>query len=106
MIAVESDGMTRPAPQRARIIKALLAERGLTQESIAAAPEPRITRKMVNAVVQGRADTAWVRRLIAEQLGTTYNDLWGEPDPGTERGQRLTPSLDLSNQPTDAEQAP
>lgn len=49
------------------------------------------TRQMVDRVIRGLATTPWIRRGIAAKLGMTYLGMWGDEDPGTQRGERARP---------------
>lgn len=56
-----------------------LLKRGRTQASIAR--DLGQTKSVVSHVLAGRRRTTAVRRAIADALGKTYLQVWGEEDP-------------------------
>ena len=84
----------------ATAIRHRLLDLGITGADLARAAG--VSRQMISFVLTGHVRTPWLRRLVAEKLGMTYQGMWGEPDPGTERGQRprrsVSPSFDTSNE--------
>lgn len=61
-----------------------------------------VSKQMVSLTLTGRRENPWIRRELASRLGMTYREMWGEDDPGTERGQRppsaVTASVDTSTE--------
>ncbi len=58
-----------------------------------------ITRQSVYMVIAGRTETPRIRRAIAEEIGKSYLDTWGEADPGvdslpTRRPPMVAPLVD------------
>jgi len=78
-------------------IKLLLLQAGRTVTELA--DDLGQHRTAVSQVIHGRSATPSIRRGIAEQLGITFLDLWGEEDPGVDHlrpGRKsLTPVSDF-----------
>lgn len=60
-----------------------------------------VSHQLVWQVIHRKAVTPYIRRSVAEDLGMTYLQVWGEEDPGIDRygphGRRgVTPSVDTA----------
>lgn len=58
-----------------------------------------ITRQAVYMVIAGRTETPRIRRAIADEIGKSYLETWGEEDPGvdalpTRRARMVAPRVD------------
>ena len=60
-----------------------LYRRGITQVAIARATAT--ARGTVWRVIHGKAQTPVIRRFIAVSIDRSYQEVWGDPDPGFDR---------------------
>lgn len=77
-------------------IRVIALRRGISFGQIAR--KGGCTPQMVAYVAANQKRTPWVRRLIARELGMTYAEMWGEPDPGVDRWRAVTPTVDTATQ--------
>lgn len=61
--------------ERARQIKALMILKGLTNVELA--KRIQVSKTWISLVIWGHAKSERVRRRIAEELGVSYEELWG-----------------------------
>lgn len=71
-------------------IRIALLQQGTTQVDIAKALG--VTKSAVGQVVAGRRRSPQIRRAIADSLGKTYLQVWGEEEP---EGAAASPGVNL-----------
>ena len=92
----------QPAEIRSHLVRRSITTVDLSKQADSARP-------MVSDVIHGRRATPRIRRAIAEVIGFTYLEVWGEEDPGTDKlrpGRKPGTTVTLCNGERESISAP